>query len=163
MKESPEGHWHNHFHHESKLHFSSRNEEKPEWALTHDCQESGDISHRYCGNEEKPEWALTHVSVRKYFCFRNCCGNEEKPEWALTHLHLVRFLLLLLPVEMKRSPNGHWHTLKPDSNPTWWNVEMKRSPNGHWHNIHTGKKCFTEDRGNEEKPEWALTPEDPPS
>jgi len=69
-------------------------------------------------------------------------------------------------VEMKESPEGHWHIRRYKYKKLNGPVEMKESPEGHWHRC---KTCSCTDLlkiaigvmqrqgGNEEKPEWALT------
>ena len=86
-----------------------------------------------------------------------CCGNEEKPEWALTRISVLKSSNFPIPWKWREARMGIDTKQSEYFLELIFLVEMKRSPNGHWH-ITWLQDFFQERlRGNEEKPEWALT------
>ena len=154
MKRSPNGHWHGFQKEFSFLWSFGGNEEKPEWALTQSfC--SYHSQNMICGNEEKPEWALTRYLTVVYF-------NNSRWKWREARMGIDTRPRSLKRSSMwwwkwREARMGIdtscFHLLCT----RFRTVEMKRSPNGHWHKNGCSTSMARYGCGNEEKPEWALT------
>ena len=154
MKRSPNGHWHGFQKEFSFLWSFGGNEEKPEWALTQSfC--SYHSQNMICGNEEKPEWALTRYLTVVYF-------NNSRWKWREARMGIDTRPRSLKRSSMwwwKWREARMGIDTRMAAAPPWQDtdVEMKRSPNGHWHFYQFICWQFVFISGNEEKPEWALT------